>query len=114
MILNEQVPRLFEIYGLGSAAAFSVFVALYFHAYRQRSRLGLTPEEGLETKLSMMSNGGLVAVAVASIVIAALGGARAAAPAGLVYFMIAPLEWMVRSYGDRERRRLSTASTSPA
>src|SRR5207249_12091167 len=36
MILNEQVPRLFEVYGLGAAAVFSVFVVLYLHAYRLR------------------------------------------------------------------------------
>jgi hypothetical protein len=35
MIQHAQVPRLFEIYGLGAAAVFLVFVALYLHAYRR-------------------------------------------------------------------------------
>src|SRR5207247_10164968 len=52
MILNEQVPRLFEIYGLGVAAVFGVFVALYLHAYRKREALALTTVEALETRLS--------------------------------------------------------------
>src|SRR5438128_950281 len=106
MILNEQVPHLFEIYGLGVAAVFGVFVALYLHAYRQRETLALTAPEVLETKLSVVSSAAFVAIAFVSLAIAAVGGARAVAPAGFLYFLIGPSEWTIRAYGGRERKRL--------
>src|SRR5207247_7021032 len=112
MILNEQVPRLFEIYGLGVAAVFAVFVALYLHAYRKRDALALTPIEALETKVSVISSAAFVAIGLASLTIAALGGARASAPAGFLYFLIGPSEWTIRAYGSRERKRISTRDTS--
>ncbi len=103
MILYEQVPRLFEIYGLGGAAVFGVFVALYGHAYRLRTTLGLTPREILDTRLSIMSNAGFVVVALTSVAIAAVGGVRASAPAGYIYFAIALVEWGIARYGARLR-----------
>src|SRR5262245_181018 len=93
MILNEQVPRLFEIYGLGVAAVFGVYVALYLHAYRQRRALALTPAEALETRISVISSAAIVAIALVSLALAALGGTRAVAPAGFIYFLIGPSEW---------------------
>ena len=77
MILNAQVPALFEIYGLGVAAVFGVFVALYWHAYQRRDVLGLTPVEALETQVTVVSSAAFVAIALVSIAIAALGGTRA-------------------------------------
>jgi len=106
MILNAQVPALFEIYGLGVAAVFGVFVALYWHAYRRRDALRLTPVEALETRVSVVSSAAFVAIALASIAIAAFGGTRANAAAGFVYFLIGPSEWSIHARGARERRRL--------
>jgi uncharacterized membrane protein len=105
MILNDQVPLLFEIYGLGAAAVFLVFVALYANAYRRRSELALTPVEMLETRLSVMSNVGLAGVALASAAIAWLGGQRLVFWSGMVYWSIGLTEWQIGRYGRRERRR---------
>ena len=114
MILEHQVPRLFEVYGLGVAAVFGVFVALYLHAYRHRAALGLTPHEALETRLSVVSNGAVAAVGLLSATIAFVGGVRSAQPAGFVYFLIGFLEWGIGAYGGRQKKRLqaSTAGTS--
>jgi len=110
LILNEQIPMLFEIYGLGAAAVFSVFVALYAHAYRRRRELALTPLELLDTRLSVMSNVGLASVGLASVAIAWLGGQRFVGWAGWIYFSISLIEWQVSRYGRRERKKLPTRS----
>ena len=105
MILNEQVPLLFEIYGFGVAAVFLVFAGLYAHAQRRRSELALTPLELLETRLSVMSNVGLASVGLASAAIAWLGGQRFVAWAGWVYFSIGLIEWQLGRYGRRRRTK---------
>jgi len=112
MILNDQVPRLFEIYGLGGAAVFGVFVALYSHAYRQRDALRLSPTETLETRLSIMSCASLAAIALTSVMIAAVGGVKATPAAGYVYFAIGLSEWAIGSYGRRQRKRLMRPSAT--
>jgi uncharacterized membrane protein len=109
MILDYQVPRLFEVYGLGAAAVFGVFVALYLHAYRRRDALGLTAYERLETRLSVLSNAGVASVGLLSATIAWVGGARAARPAGFAYFLLSFVEWGVGGYGRRQRKRLDKA-----
>jgi hypothetical protein len=116
MIADAQVPRLFEIYGLGFAAVFLVFTALYWHAYRQRGALGLTAYQALDARLSILSNAGQAAIALLSVAIAFLGGVRSANLAGFIYCAIAPLEWGLGEYGGRQRKRLgvSTAHISRA
>jgi uncharacterized membrane protein len=108
MILPGQVPRLFEIYGLGAAAVFLAFVALYLHAYRLRDRLGLTPYEVLETRLSILS---CICVAAVSLVSAAIAWAGGTSLAGMVYWTIGLIEWGIGQYGGRLKRRLDAAST---
>jgi hypothetical protein len=110
MIREEQVPRLFEIYGAGAAAVFATFVALYSHAYRERKTLGLTPHEVLETQVSILSNIGLVAVGLTSLTLAWIGE-RAGRPhlieaAGYIYTAIGFTEWGVGTYARRLRKRL--------
>ena len=112
MILNDQVPRLFEIYGLGGAAVFGVFVALYSHAYRQRGALRLSPNEILDTRLSIMSCAALGAIALTSVMIAAIGGVKATPAAGYIYFAIGLSEWAIGDYGRRQRKRLAPASAT--
>ena len=106
MILDAQVPRLFEIYGLGAAAVFSVFVALYLHAYRVRGALSLTPYEVLETRLSVLSNIGLAAVGLVSAAFAWVGGKWGVFLAAMVYWTIGLIEWAIGAYGGRQRKRL--------
>jgi uncharacterized membrane protein len=106
MIRDAQVPHLFEIYGLGVFAVFSVFVALYLHAYRLRGALGLTPDEALQTRLSVLSNAALAGVGLVSATIAWIGGRRGAFWAGMVYWSIGAIEWAIGEYGGRKRRQL--------
>jgi hypothetical protein len=111
MIRDAQVPWLFEIYGLGFAAVFLVFVALYWHAYRQRAALGLTAHQTLDARLSILSNAAQASIALLSVAIAFFGGVRAARLAGYIYTAIAPLEWGIGEYGGRQRKRLDVSTT---
>ena len=115
MIRDVQVPAVFEIYGVGIAAVFGVFVALYLHAYRQRDALGLTVHEVLETRLSVISSAGLAVIGLISAAIARIGGVRAIGVAGFIYFAIGFMEWGVGEYGGRRRKALDSnrADTSP-
>ena len=106
MILEAQVPLLFEIYGLGVAAVFGVFLVLYLHAYGRRGALGLTAYEMLETRLSVMSNAAVAAIGLLSAAIAFVGGIRAAQPAGFAYFLIGVVEWGIGAYGGRQKKRI--------
>jgi transmembrane protein TMEM174 (potassium channel) len=110
MIRNEQVHVLFEIYGLGAAAVFATFVALYWHAYKKRDALRLTPDEILSTRLSIMSSVGMASIGLASVALAwvgnRIGSAAVIEAAGYIYTFIGLNEWVIGSYGRRQRDRL--------
>ena len=65
-----QGTTLFVIYGLGFAAIYFVFTALYLHAYHRRGELELTPLETLDTRWEIYGMLCHAAIGVASIVIA--------------------------------------------
>jgi len=111
MIHDYEVWRLFIVYGLGAAAVFAVFVALYAHAYRLRDKLALDPNEALDTWLSVLSNAGTVVVALLSISLAIVGhliGSRGVVVcAGYIYTAIGFVEWGIGDYGGRQRKKLN-------
>ncbi len=115
LISIADVPTLFVIYGVGVTAVFAILALLYRHAYRLRDRLALSPEEALDARAQVYSNAAVAGWGVLSMSLAeVLGRAapRAVGLAGFVYVGIGLSEWMVGAYVGRERRRLSTASTS--
>ena len=111
MIHEYEVWRLFIVYGLGAAAVFGAFVALYAHAYRMRNELALNPYEALETRLSILSNAGMVGVALLSVSLAVAGhlaGSMAiTVSAGYIYSAIGVVEWTIGAYGGKQRERLN-------
>ena len=106
-----QVPRLFEIYGVGAAAVYGILAALYAHAYAMRSDLNLTPAEVVETREDISSNAALAGIGLLSAVVAAVTGVRAprlvGLTAGSVYFLIPVSEWIVGAYHGRLKRRMT-------
>ena len=115
IIRFDQVHLLFEIYGLGAAAVFATFVALYWHAYRKRDALGLTPLEILATRMSILSSVGMVGIGLASVALAWLGH-RTGSPyvvmaAGYIYTCIGLNEWAIGEYGGRQQKRLEAAAS---
>jgi uncharacterized membrane protein len=114
MIHDYEVWRLFIVYGLGAAAVFAVFVALYAHAYRLRDKLALDPHEALDTWLSVLSNAGMVVVALLSISIAIIGhligSLGVVVCAGYIYSTIGLFEWGIGEYGGRQRKKLESGN----
>ena len=106
-----QVPRLFEIYGVGAAAAYGILAALYGHAYARRSELELTPLEVVDTRIDIYSNAALAGIGLLSAFVAAVAGVVAprlvGIVAGPVYFLIGVSEWILGTYQGRLKRRMA-------
>jgi uncharacterized membrane protein len=110
-----QAPRLMQVYSGGVIAVFTVFTLMYANAWRRRDELGLDAGELLKTRIAIIDNAGLAAIAVLSFAIASFGGPLAASRvAGPIYFLIGPFKWALGTYERRAGDRLSKAGTSPA
>lgn len=99
---------LLGIYSAGYAGIFLLFAAFYWHAWRKRDELALTPVEQLVTKQTMA----LMLVHVISAVLA-LNAAifvRTTGMAGLIYFLIGPLSYGV---GVHYGRQILTLTSPP-
>jgi hypothetical protein len=76
-----------RIYAVGFAAVFLLFSLMYTHAYRLRRQLGLRPSEEQETRNAVQENALMVAIGLASFLLAY----RRADWAGWVYALIGPV-----------------------
>lgn len=104
MIKPSQGPLLMEIFGAGFVAVQLVFVLLYLRAYSLRDALELDASELLMTRKQVQSFLLNVSVGLASVVIAVLGGEGWTSWAGLVYFLIGPLQ-TINGFAMSSRRR---------
>src|SRR5205823_3111454 len=113
----SQVPALFEIYGLGVAAVFGILALMYWHAYRHRDDLELTPVEVVDTRFDVYRNVALACIGLASALTAAIlarVAPRSIGIAGYMYFLIGIAEWRQGEANGRMRTRISTTNTSRA
>ncbi|MEP6990975.1 MAG: TMEM175 family protein [bacterium] len=100
---------LMEIYSAGFVALYVIFALLYWHAYRLRAPLELSPMEVYETRGVIQENLLMIAIGVLALVLAFLGLPQYS---GLSYALIGPLQtWMGSVHGKR-RRMLAGASMS--
>lgn len=90
MVENEQTATLMIIFGVGYVAVFSIFVLLYWHAYRKRSELELNELERFDTRNEMRESIINVCIGLISIALASMGGRGYAALAGWVYMLLGP------------------------
>jgi uncharacterized membrane protein len=86
----DQVRYLYVIYGVGFAGTWSLFAALYVHAWRKRDVLGLDAAERLHTRASLGETTIYVAICLISIVLA-LTTSNPWLP-GVVYFLLGPFQ----------------------
>jgi uncharacterized membrane protein len=82
----HQGTILMQIYAIGFALVFFLFVLMYAHAYALRDRLDLNAAEIHETKMSIQSNAILTLVGVISLLIAY----RSPEWAGWTFMLIGP------------------------
>jgi len=102
----EQVPMMLAVYGAGFAAVFVIFTLLYLHAYRMRRTLGLNELEAYDTRMWLQENALMVAVGALSVAIAVFGGTRHVFLSGMIYWLIAPVQFAHGLMMGRRRRRL--------
>jgi uncharacterized membrane protein len=106
----HEASVLMQIYAIGFAAVFLLFVLMYAHAYKLRRELGLNAVEELETRFSMQENGILALVGVVSFLVAL----KSPGWAGWTYLAIGPLLAIHGSiFGKRVRRLVDKPMAVP-
>jgi uncharacterized membrane protein len=102
----DQLSSLMIIFNLGYLAVFTVFVLLFYHAYRKREALGLNELERFDTRDSIVESVLNCGIAIFSLLIVTIGGPTRAGLAGMAY-MLTPLVMMVNGMlTGRRRKRL--------
>jgi uncharacterized membrane protein len=101
---NEQMASLMTIFNLGYLAVFGVFVLLFWHAYRKREPLELNELERFDTRESILESALNCGIAVISLLIMMVGGARRAGLAGMAY-LLTPVVMTVNGKVMGKRRR---------
>jgi len=108
---------MFTIYGLGFAAIFGLYTALYHHAYRKRDELELNLVEQHDTVTHVLMFGANVAIGVVSVILANVLPAAFVGIAGFIYFLVGVAAGTIGSMrGSRRReveRRMLSAQLSP-
>jgi uncharacterized membrane protein len=102
---HDEASALFVIYGLGFAAIYLAFAALYLHAWRRRVELELNDIEKLDTRweiYGMLCHASVgIGSALVALVITEVGRA------GLVYFSLFGIMWIHGILHGRKRRELA-------
>jgi uncharacterized membrane protein len=106
VVRGEQIPTMFAVYGLGFAAVFAIFSLLYLHALRKRAALELSELESLDTRSGFQENALMALVGVVSVAIALMRKPNYMILAGMVYWLIAPIQFLHGHLMGKRRRRL--------
>ncbi len=109
-----EMHLLLIVYSTGFLLVFLIFALMNLHALAKREELELTPLEVWHTRTGVQAYLLAVAVAIASVGIAALGGARAAPMAGWIYVALGPLQAVhALAMGRLGRRRFPADRGAP-
>lgn len=105
---ENDLARMFVVYGLGFLAVFACFSLLYRHAARSADVLGLDAWRLHEARMLQRHYLMMAGVGLLSVALAATGtGTRYGVP-GFVYVLIGPLAW---GHGAWSARRAPPAAT---
>jgi uncharacterized membrane protein len=105
-IRERQLPQLMIVYGLGFIVVYVVFLLLYTHALRCRTRLELTAIELFDTRSKIGANIIMVSIGVISLFVALILPARQGGVAGWIYIVIGPAMWVFYARRGRLRKKL--------
>jgi uncharacterized membrane protein len=110
-LTHAEASALFVIYGLGFAAIYLAFAALYLHAWRRRAELELDELEMLDTRWEIYAMLCHAVVGIGSALIALV--IQEVGRAGLAYFSLFIIMTIHRTLHGRKRRALEarTAGT---
>jgi uncharacterized membrane protein len=106
MIETSQIPLLLAVYGAGFVAVQLVFVLMYLRAYSLRDALELDALELSVTREEIQGFLLNIAIGLASVAIAVLGGDRGSNWAGLVYLLVFPLQTINGRVMNTRRKKL--------
>ena len=109
---KEQMASLMTIFDLGYLAVFTVFVLLYWHAYRKREALELNELERFDTRESILESALNCGIAIFSLLILIVGGAGRANLAGLAYMLTAVVMTLNGMIMGKRRRKLEELEAS--
>jgi uncharacterized membrane protein len=107
-----QATTFFVIYGLGFAAIYVAFTALYLHAYQRRVELELTPLEAFDTRWEIYGMLWQASVGVASVLIA--WSQKFGDLPGYIYFSLFVIMSIHGRVHKRLRKRLMSAAVQAA
>jgi uncharacterized membrane protein len=110
-IQDQQEPALMMIYGGGFVAVYTIFLLLYFHAYRKREELDLNEVEVLMTKDGMLSFLLVMGIGLTSVLIAALGGVKYISWSSWIYASIFPVLFISGNITNRRKKALQKRVT---
>src|SRR5262249_47176133 len=102
---GSDMPKLMAIFGAGYVAVFSVFLLLYWYAYRKRRELELTDLEAFDTREKIQEHVINVAIGLLSITIALKAPLQLVGLSGMVYFLLGPVHTINGWLMGRRRRR---------
>src|SRR3979409_1044055 len=103
---HDQMASLMVIFDLGYLAVFGVFALLYFHAYRKREELELNVLERFDTRVSIQDSLLNCGIAICSLLIVFIGGAKRAGLAGMIYMFSAVVLTVSGMVMGKRRRKL--------
>ena len=104
---NQDWRPLMEIYSVGFIGLYVIFALLYWHAYRLREALDLSPMEIYETRGVVQENLVMIGIGVAALVLARANLPQAS---GMMYPLIGPLQGWLGSVHGKGRRLLNEAA----
>ena len=106
---TSDASTLFIVYGLGFAGIFAVYLAMYFHAFRQREQLELNALELHDTRTAMMMYGSYVGIGLLSALLGATLSGFALNAAGWSYFLLGPVSAAIGFRRGSQRQSLQVA-----
>lgn len=109
-----QLRLMMTVYGAGFVAVFVVFALLYRHAGSLGEDLGLDELDLLGTERGTAECLVMIGVGLVSVAVAQLLPARWAPPAGFVYFLIGPAQYVNGRRFDRRRERVAEGASTAA
>jgi uncharacterized membrane protein len=113
VVRAAQMPTLLAVYGAGFAAVFVIFALLYWHAYRKRADLELSALETHDTRSHAQANALMALVGLLSVALALSNTAAGSLLAGLVYWLIGPVQYLHGRLRYKTRRKLEASAPSP-
>lgn len=114
VVRAAQMTTLLAVYGAGFAAVFAIFALLYWHAYRKRAALELNALETHDTWSYMQSNALMSLVGLFSVAFALTNTPISSLLAGLIYWLIGPIQYLHGRQRFKARQRLEQHLTHAA